>query len=276
MVRPKPTPPAPVVEVSAAELARLAGYSKMQVTKWGPMGLSKLGRVIHHGTHKRILYRRDEALAWIKGNATGLPVGRGGKRVGSGRKKGRPSAIGPRQSAKPSTPEHLDTSTPAPAPPPRRLTPPLGLERESFGLRSHAPAGDAPKQETASLKHWDEMSQQEKLEYLSPTRDNALTQVQVKQILDAQKVLTEELARKEKERTLISVEEAKKAWTEFLTAAARSLVHQRNALAQALISENGLPVTLLDRFKIRIEQENQKVITAMRAALIDERDGEEA
>ena len=261
-------------EVSPLELAKLAGYTKQQVLKWCAMGMPH--RSTGNGKAKRITIDRAAGLLWIKGNAVGIAGGHGGKRSGSGRRgrehakkkpeSGESKASGTRHQASVSEPS-AQCPVPSASAAPRRLTPPRNLERESFGLRSQAEQHPAE----AEHKPWDQLTQQEKLDRLQ-----AKTAVEVKQFLDSQKILTEELTRKERERLLISVDEARKAWTEFLTAAARSLTHQRNALAQALISENGLPATLLDRFKLRIEKENQKVITAMRAALLDDAPAEEA
>lgn len=257
---PTPPPPPPPAEVSAAELARLAGYSKMQVSKWGPMGLSKLGRVVLQGTQKRILYRRDEALAWIKGNATGVPGAHGGKRAGGGRKPGAKVSRFQGDEGKATNPRHLDTSAPdtssgatsTPVPPsPRRLTPPRHVEPVApppstpghLGTSTPAPAAPLTREELRDL-----------------------TPIEVKQHLDIEKILSERIARGEKERTLISVEAARKEWSDACTAAARVLGKLRDTLAARLITDLGLASSKAPRLRQVIDQETVHVLRAMRTA----------
>jgi len=243
--------PKPGQEVSPRILGEKSGYTERQVQKWCRMGLPC--RKVPNGKRTDTLIDLALGLAWIKANATGIPGAHGGKRGGAGR---RPR----RKDAKAQPPADQKTAAAStigaviePAKPPRRLVPPRPIEAASF-----AP-GAAKDQEDPPAKLWEEMTQPEKLAYLQTK-----TAVEVKQFLDSQKILTEELARQEKERTLISVEEAKEIWTDICSTAANQLDAKRELIASRLLTELGLPSNVKARIKTIVEQEHAEFITTLR------------
>ena len=253
--------PSGSVEVSPAQLAKLTGYTERQVQKWCLMGLPH--RTQRNGKRADKLINRDTGLAWIKGNATGIPGAHGGKRPGSGKKKvqghsgTRRGVQAPARSdiAAPAAPPPV-TSAPAAPSPPRRLTPPKNLEAASFLPPGHPDERKAedPPTEPAPFAP------------LTPQALRQLTPVEVKQHLDIEKILSERVARGEKEGTLISVEDARKEWSDACTAAARVLGKMRDTLASRLITDLGLPTERAPRLRQVIQQEAAHVLRAMRTA----------
>lgn len=103
---------------------------------------------------------------------------------------------------------------------------------------------------------------------MPPTPESLLelTPIEVKQRLDIEKILSERVTRGEKEGTLISVEDARKEWTDACTAVARVLGKMRDTLTSRLITDLGLPSDRSPRLRIVIEQEAAHVLRALRTA----------
>lgn len=255
-------------EVTSRALASEFGCSEQSLRKWCKLGLPH--RVETKGSIKTLYFEPDKARQWIKGSAVGIQPGmHGGKRAGGGRKKkGSPKSgakvsrcQGDEGKASGSPPRHLDTShlppaTSAPAPPaPRRLTPPRNIEAASFLPPGHP---DQHKGET----------QRETPAFtpLTPQQLRDLTPIEVKQHLDIEKILSERVARGEKEGTLIGVEDARKEWSDACTAAARVLGKMRDTLASRIITDLGLPTERAPRLRQVIQQEAAHVLRALRTA----------
>ena len=240
--------------MSPSALGKLAGYTERQVQKWCAMGLPC--RKVPRGKRIDTLIDRDAGLAWIKGNATGIPGAHGGKRVGSGRRAGalRSAQRAVRQ-PEPSPAEAATSPSPRPGEgaPPRRLVPPRTLEAASFKITPGAVEPGEPDDEAEGP-------------YVPPTPAalRKLTAIEVKQHLDIEKILSERVARGEKEGTLIAVGDARKEWTDACTAAARVLQKLRDSLASRIVTDLGLASDKAPRLRQVIEQETSHVLRAMR------------
>lgn len=252
-------------------LAELSGYSPQRIGQWRKMGMDHVPGSGAGG--KGWLYPRAAALKWIKGNATGIPGAHGGKRSRAGRAKAgteevRPASaqgsapgLGERQSARPHglkvNPEKQGGGV-SPLPPlkPRSSVPSRRLEAASFvppgGPGGPQPAEDEPKEKP----------------YIPPTPAalRLLTPVEVKMHLDIEKILTERLGRAEKERMLLSVEAAKREWSDACTAIARGLAQQRDTMSSAIVAEAGFPVDRMPRLRLIIERGMREIVKMMRTS----------